>query len=313
MTKLPLVSVLMPAFNAEKFIAEAIDSIIGQSHQHWELLILDDASTDGTLAIIESYSDTRIKVLRNETNQGYLLSCNRLFSEAQGDFITFQDADDTCDSERLAICIDQFTIQPEIDFLTTDHARIDSSGQVLDERSTDVDYQRYCSDHSYTPTICCATIFARHSILNKVGGYHPFFKNLGGEDYHWLWNLSRTGKGIHLQQTLYNYRQHAGQVHLTNPDKLKHFVTDIISEIRRDGMSNKALSEKAEEVERKWKEHLQANPGLLKLRLATEALNSRQYSRFMDHWMAALFSRPASISKFRQCAYLLYSYIARIA
>jgi glycosyltransferase involved in cell wall biosynthesis len=84
MSELPLVSILMPAFNAEKFIAEAIQSIVQQDHPNWELLILNDASTDGTAEKIASFHDPRINVFEHQENLGYLLSCNELFENAKG-------------------------------------------------------------------------------------------------------------------------------------------------------------------------------------------------------------------------------------
>ncbi len=75
----PLVSIVMPAYNAEKYIAESVNSILAQTYKNFELLIADDCSTDRTREILSAFNDSRISFHPNETNQGYLKTCNKLF------------------------------------------------------------------------------------------------------------------------------------------------------------------------------------------------------------------------------------------
>src|ERR1700752_3454291 len=103
--KVSLVSVIMPAYNCEKYVKKAIDSILNQTYSNFELLIADDCSKDSTKNIIDSYTDNRIKRFHNETNMGYLQASNKLFKECEGDFITFQDADDYSAPNRLELLI----------------------------------------------------------------------------------------------------------------------------------------------------------------------------------------------------------------
>ncbi|MCF8275945.1 MAG: glycosyltransferase [Flavobacteriales bacterium] len=312
MSDQPLVSVLMPAYNAEKFVAEAVKSILNQDHENWELLILDDASTDSTLAIANSINDERIKVFRNDENRGYLLSCNELFEKASGDFITFLDADDTCAANRLSVCVQEFINQPDLDFLTTDHTRINDSGNQLSERLVSVDYDRYASEPSYYPTICCAAIFLRKELLQKVGGYHPFFKEIGGEDYHWLFQLSRNGKGTHVKRSLYFYRTHRHQTHLKNTNPLKYFAKDIDQEIRSSVLMGDDVLENDEKLGIKWNEFVSKHPSELYLRKASEALNLNQNSDFLQALAKAVFSWPPSFKIIKKASYLAYSKLARI-
>ncbi len=96
------VSVIMPAFNCEHFIAEAIESVQKQTYQNWELLIVDDASEDGTRKVAENYlSEERISIFYNSTNSGTQHSRNKAIQEASGDFIAFLDADDAWKPEKL--------------------------------------------------------------------------------------------------------------------------------------------------------------------------------------------------------------------
>lgn len=103
--KNPLVSVIMPAFNAENFIEAAVKSVISQTYPNWELLIIDDASTDTTFYKAENRAkqDSRIKVLRNKINSGAGISRNKGIRAAQGDFIAFLDADDQWKPKKVEI------------------------------------------------------------------------------------------------------------------------------------------------------------------------------------------------------------------
>lgn len=308
-----LVSILMPAYNAEKFISESIESILNQDHSNWELLILDDASTDSTLEMIKTFVDDRIKVLTHETNIGYLLSCNELFEKATGDFVTFLDADDTCEPNRISACLLAFESDSELDFLTTDHSRTDEFGKLLFDHHTEVDYHRYATDPPYYPIICCATIFLERKLLQQVGGYHPFFQEIGGEDYHWLFRLSTVGKGKHLSENLYNYRQHASQVHVLNPNPLKYFTKDIDQELRLELMRGNDLLVDHRTFMQKWLVRVEEDASELYFRMAAEALNRHHSSEFVRLLWKGLASSPHTFGKLKTVTYLMYSYFARIA
>ncbi|MFM7374407.1 MAG: glycosyltransferase family 2 protein, partial [Chthoniobacterales bacterium] len=89
----PAVTVLMPAFNAGRFIAASIRSVLAQDFEDFELLVIDDGSTDGTAAVIENFRDKRIRLLRNETNCGLVETLNKGLREARGTWVARQDAD----------------------------------------------------------------------------------------------------------------------------------------------------------------------------------------------------------------------------
>lgn len=98
-----LISIVMPAYNCEKIIAESIDSVIRQTYQNWELLVLDDGSKDNTLQIINEFTvkDSRIKSLPNEANKGVSATRNRGIELAQGNWIAFLDSDDMWEPSKL--------------------------------------------------------------------------------------------------------------------------------------------------------------------------------------------------------------------
>lgn len=228
----PLVSVLMPAFNEEKFIEVAVNSIQNQTYQNWELLILNDGCTDETEKIIKSFKDQRIRVFENDLNKGYLESCNRLFAECVGDLVTFQDADDLSTPYRLATYVDTFSSGDGLGFVTTNHTRIDASGRQISVNRVEIDYERYAINQSYSPYLACATIALRKELLDEIGGYHPFFIGIGGEDYHLLFVLSRRSQGLHLRSESYLYRQHSNQTQNYFNNPLAYYFLDILQEIR---------------------------------------------------------------------------------
>lgn len=96
-----LVSVIMPSWNTSNFIAESITSVIDQTYENWELIIVDDCSTDNTDEVVAKFTDKRIRYFKNEKNSGAALSRNRALREARGEWIAFLDSDDLWNSEKL--------------------------------------------------------------------------------------------------------------------------------------------------------------------------------------------------------------------
>ena len=96
-----LVSIIMPSYNAEKYIAAAIKSVLNQTYSYWELIIVDDCSTDGTVKVILSFRDKRIRFYKNEKNSGAAISRNCALRQAKGRWIAFLDSDDIWHPEKL--------------------------------------------------------------------------------------------------------------------------------------------------------------------------------------------------------------------
>ena len=97
-----MVSIIMPSWNTDKFIAESIQCVIDQTYKNWELLIVDDCSTDNTDEVVKPFlEDSRIKYLKNEKNSGAALTRNRAMREAQGEWIAFLDSDDLWTPDKL--------------------------------------------------------------------------------------------------------------------------------------------------------------------------------------------------------------------
>src|SRR6187401_56380 len=118
----PLVSVIVPAFNCEGFILEAIESIVNQTYPNVEILVCDDASTDRTWSNLQGIGDSRLKLFRNVENVGVVPTKNFLLSKAKGEFIVFQDADDSSHPRRIEKLLQQFNEDPELAACASDFA-----------------------------------------------------------------------------------------------------------------------------------------------------------------------------------------------
>lgn len=126
----PLVSVIMPAYNCEKFIRQALDSILQQTYPHLEILVADDASKDRTKQIIDSYGDPCIKRFHNTENLGYLKTWNKLMTFAQGKYITFQDADDYSEKDRIEKLLSHLSKNTKLSVVGSNVKYIDVSNKI---------------------------------------------------------------------------------------------------------------------------------------------------------------------------------------
>jgi glycosyltransferase involved in cell wall biosynthesis len=125
----PLVSIVLPCYEAERFLAEALDSLLGQTYAKLEILALDDGSSDGTLRILEEFAarDGRVRVLRNEANQGVIRTLNRGVAEAKGEIVARMDADDVAAPTRIERQVEVLARRPEIDLVGTGVEVVDGS------------------------------------------------------------------------------------------------------------------------------------------------------------------------------------------
>lgn len=126
-----LVSIIMPSYNTSKYISEAIESVLAQTYSYWELIIVDDCSTDGTNKVVKPYlSDTRIKYIENESNRGAAISRNKGLKEAKGRWIAFLDSDDIWLSCKLEKQI-EFMLNKKCSFSYTEYEEINEQSNSV--------------------------------------------------------------------------------------------------------------------------------------------------------------------------------------
>src|SRR5215207_6745619 len=132
---MPSVSVIIPAYNHEKFVAECIQSVLNQTFQDFEIIITDDASTDRTVEIIESFDDSRIKLFKHSKNQGVSIAANNCILHAGGRYIAWLSTDDAWYPEKLEIQVRYLDEHPEIGGAFGKAAWIDESGNLITDNS----------------------------------------------------------------------------------------------------------------------------------------------------------------------------------
>jgi glycosyltransferase involved in cell wall biosynthesis len=209
MTDPPLVSTCMPVYNAEPYIAEAVESILAQTYRNFEFIIINDGSTDRSLAILERYAahDTRIR-LWSRPNAGYLVRLNEMLDEARGDFIARMDADDVAMPERLSRQIDFLNSHPEVIAVGSRILAIDGDGDPIAEFCTAQDHEEIDRAHLEVRGgyINHPAAMIRTGAIRSVGGYRSAY--YPGEDVDLWLRLAEIGRLANLPETLLKYRQH---------------------------------------------------------------------------------------------------------
>ena len=153
--KNPLISVVMPAYNAAAFLREAIDSVLLQRFTDFEFIIINDGSVDESDTIIRSYPDPRIVYLVNETNKGLVFTLNRGVENARGQWIARFDADDICKPDRLEKQIAYAAAHPDAKIIATTIELIDESGNDIGIWNDDRNHTQTESIHRFLPFNNC--------------------------------------------------------------------------------------------------------------------------------------------------------------
>jgi glycosyltransferase involved in cell wall biosynthesis len=227
MTKIqPLVTVLMPAFNAAGFIAQAIGSVLQQDFIDFELLVVDDGSTDDTVAIVQSFSDGRIRLLQLP-HQGIAAALNSGLQAALGTFVARFDADDICYPQRLQLQYDFLMSNPGYVICGCAANYITEQGDfVFTYRPPGFLYEELLLSYKHKcPFIHSGVMYVKQAIV-EAGGYNEYAHTF--ED-HLLWvQLLKTAKGCNLQDVLIQVRLNPQSVTIDERWRPQQF-TDIKS------------------------------------------------------------------------------------
>ncbi|HRD54219.1 MAG TPA: glycosyltransferase family 2 protein, partial [Flavobacteriales bacterium] len=185
----PAVSVIMPAFNAAPYIASAITDVLASTFTDFELLVIDDGSTDDTAGIIESFHEPRIRLIRNGCNIGLTASLNKGLDAAQGRYIARMDADDRMHPERFAKQIAAMEADPGLALIACCVEQINADGEVTGVWTTDRKCITEASIRAMMPRTNCiahSTVIMRHDAIGKMRYDGP------NEDWDlWLRMLAR--------------------------------------------------------------------------------------------------------------------------
>lgn len=220
--KKPMISVVMPIYNGEKYLKEAIDSILGQSFTDFELIIINDASKDASEELILSYKDDRINYIKNPVNLGLIGSLNLGIDIAKGKYIARMDQDDVSKLNRFQLQYDFMEHNPDC-ILLGGQADIINSKHKLEYPIKD---EAIRAKLIFSPSFVHPTVMIRKSMLdNNNLKYSETYKH--AEDYGFWVNLAKYGKLANLPQTCLNYRRHEGQYTIVFNQEMFQMVKKI--------------------------------------------------------------------------------------
>jgi glycosyltransferase involved in cell wall biosynthesis len=214
----PVVSVILPVYNSEKYIVQAINSILDQSFKDFELLVFDDASNDNTLTLMEQVKDERFRLVRKEKNTGYTQSLIKGVHMSAGKYIARMDSDDWSDPDRLRLQVEFLERNPEVGIVGT-------SAQTFSDKGEGALWTYPESDEDIRTFMLADSPFAHPSVMMRKSVLDAFQLNYDHtyepcEDYKLWFELLKKTKGANLPGPLLKYRLHPEQTIQTRRDKL---------------------------------------------------------------------------------------------
>lgn len=234
----PQISIIMPAYNAEKYVAEAINSILAQTFTDFEFIIINDASADSTKNIIESFQDPRIKLINNEQNQGVAKSLNIGISAAKGKYIARMDADDISLPQRFQTQFDFMEQNPDIDICGSWAKTFGAEEKSIKfpEKHVDIKDSSFFSCAMVHPTV----------MFKKDLNLQYFSDFTRAEDYDLWCRKIDSWKFANISKVLLFYRTHSCQVGKAHRAEQNNDTNDI--RVRNLKKINVKLSDKEQQV-----------------------------------------------------------------
>jgi glycosyltransferase involved in cell wall biosynthesis len=235
----PFFSVLLPAFNAKAHIGAAIRDTLAQTFRDFELLVVDDGSTDGTSECVAKFSDPRLRLIRLPSNQGLVAALNAGLHEARGKWIARQDADDRSRRDRLEKQARLISENPDTVLVYSQARLIDARGLWRGRLRPPLEDSGLRWDFCFrNPIPHTSAVFPLHLVREDLGGY----RNCKAcEDYD-LWSrLLRHGKAVGSPETLVSYRNHAasimGQEHAVQAERKNSALREIMAKNLREWLA----------------------------------------------------------------------------
>ena len=206
--ELPLISCVVPVFNGERYLAEALESILKQSYRSLEIIVVDDGSTDGTAAVMDHYAG-QARLLR-QANAGTAAARNLGLNAAQGEFVAFLDADDLWHPEKLERQMARFQARPELDYCVA-HVQNFWVPELIEEEKRFRDHRISKALPGYTT----GTLLVRHVCFDAVGFFDATIRH--ADDTEWFLRASEHGATMELLSDVLLYRR----LHQNNSSRLR--------------------------------------------------------------------------------------------
>ncbi len=222
------VSIVLPTYNGEKFLRGSIESCLKQTHRDLELILVDDCSTDTTPAIMQEYAqkDTRVKVIRNQTNQRLPRSLNIGFRQATGEYLTWTSDDNEYVPQSIEKMLAHLKEYPQADFVYADYWAVyeeEGRKELVDLSNLNL---------SAKNGIGACFLYTRR-VYQKLGDYIPDYEIV--EDYDYWMRVHKNFKMLHYPEPIYLYRFHGGS--LTTTRKNNQDLFDAILKFRNGYLS----------------------------------------------------------------------------
>ena len=214
--QMPLVSAIVPIYNGERFLAQALDSALAQTWPELEIIVVDDGSTDASAAIADAYaaSHPQVRVI-HQANQGLCHARNTALAAAQGEYFALLDADDIWLPHHLSDCVAVLECRPEVALVHADIERIDVDGASLGRndrlwgRIGDDPFLALYLRHEH---VCCPTAVFRRAAIERVGNFDPQFNRLGCEDRDLWLRMADVAQVVFINDLHARYRLHGGNM-----------------------------------------------------------------------------------------------------
>ncbi|GAB3474304.1 glycosyltransferase family 2 protein [Azotobacter salinestris] len=273
MTRPPRVTVFIPVHNRQHYISTAVDSVLAQTFGDFELLVVDDGSTDATLEVLSRYRDPRLRVECNPRNLGIPATRNRGLELARGKYIALLDSDDKAWPTRLARQVEALDRHPELAQIGSACDFMDADGRRLKKvRRQPLDPDEVAASLAFYCALTNRTIMARTAVL-RAHGYREDFPRC--QDYELHQRLSRTQRMANLGEVLVCGREHDGR--FTKQ-------TDTLGRERKREICRRALGELGIEPS---EDDLDRHYALARPRRLGAALDE-DYLDWADRWLARL-------------------------
>lgn len=230
----PLVSIVLPVYNGEKYLAEAITSILKQTYKNWELIIVNDCSTDNSLDIAEHFQlqDKRIRIISNRRNLQIARSLNKGMKSAKGQYLAWTSDDNMYKPNALKVMLEYLTHNPQVDFVYSALDIIDENNQLIRTVFPDT------IEKIYLRCVVGFCFLYKRIIPEKIGGYNSSWSLV--QDYEYWIRCSRYFNMVPIYENLYIYRRHPlALTHQKKPQLTKEHENLIIKYLKTSNISKK--------------------------------------------------------------------------
>ena len=235
--KTPIISIVMPVYNGEKYLKEAIDSILNQTYKYFEFIIINDGSTDRSEEIILSYADSRIRYIKNETNLKLIKTLNKGIQLSEGEYIVRMDADDISLPNRLLLQIDFMQKNPNVGLCSGNAISIGPEGNIIsgkwwDTNNLPIKWLLIWENPIAHPTI----MLRKETLLTNKLSYDT--RKLHAEDYELWCKMAHFTNIERLNDIILKYRVSESSIYRNNfrtscnnsLDTNREYIKKIISE-----------------------------------------------------------------------------------